>query len=221
MKKRSFTAAAALLLCLALSACGGEAADTGYTPHDQLPADYSAAQAAEDGCVVFEIAAMRQEPVAGQEIWESFLDEVQRGEPAMVRLVHFYDQEGMVSLEGENALPRYLLYDLSYDGSAYTVAYLDEEFLWTERQYPHLIYCEGEFSGEGYASSYHYNILTHDESLTYEQIAESWLNSDPSDDIDCIAVYGATYYTEVDPNAEAGEEENPEASNGAEEQAEE
>ena len=113
--KRLFVLVCVLLL---LSGCGQKAADIPVaSPVEKTeasnPADvpmYSQEQAMIEGFLVMQLGDVRY----NQQNWFAFLEKAQAGESAEINVIHFYDNG---SGWGQ------ILYELSYDGTTYSVSY--------------------------------------------------------------------------------------------------
>ena len=119
---------AALLCLILLSSCGGTPEPV---PLEELPEDYSLEQAKADGCLVTEDGTI----TSGRESWEDFLEAVDAGKSASVRLCSsftldslgvssWYDPDYYASIKDD--YPNMSLEDLSYDGEEFTSVFYQE-----------------------------------------------------------------------------------------------
>ncbi|MCI9332758.1 MAG: hypothetical protein HFG05_11410 [Oscillibacter sp.] len=182
---------AALLCLFLLSGCGGKPEPI---PLEELPQDYSLEQAKADGCLVTENGTI----TSGQERWEDFLEAVDAGKAASVRLCNYftldslgvssrYDPDYYASIK--NDYPKMSLEDLSYDGEGFTsVSY--QEGTRCEWSYSLL----RRFEEEAQSSLLPYDlcisyILTDDAEATYDQLLDSLASSQLNDHIPFHIVY--------------------------------
>jgi len=143
--KKIFLILLSLSLLLVFAACGEEAVGPDGQPVaeqplvslpeyalslEELPAEYDAALAKEDGCVIFENGDVS----SGQELWDSFLAHTKAEKAATIRLAEY---------DAEAAAPR-LIRDLHFDGKAYTLRSLQEDGSVQEISYPYLSRYEGD-----------------------------------------------------------------------------
>lgn len=82
-------------------------------PLEELREGYSPEQAAQDGCVVLK----QFELLAGEEIWEAFVQRATAGEAAAVRIYQSYPEQ----------TEEYFLQELRYDGTHYWLRYYDAD----------------------------------------------------------------------------------------------
>lgn len=80
---------AALLLCLLLLSLCGEKPES--IPLEELPEDYSLEQAKADGYLAAEDGTI----TSGQESWEDFLEAVDAGKAASVRLCGYFTLDSL------------------------------------------------------------------------------------------------------------------------------
>lgn len=186
---RCWMASALTALCLlSCAGCGTHLADAPL-PLDELPGDYTLAQAKEDDCVVFEDCRV----TSGQGLWDAFVEASSRGKAANVRLCRC----GALGSERGSPAPRQaqcgdadlFLIDLSYDGAEYTVRSFEDgqEIVKT---YPYMMHYMGraDTPDAAYASYIRY-VLTRDDSVTWEDIMAGRLSSQAGQAIDCYPVY--------------------------------
>lgn len=179
-----------VFLCLTLfAACGQE--PVAYTPLEQLPTDYTVEQAEVDGCVVHENSNIR----SGQERWERFLKDVEKGKAATVRLADYYvlldpsryGAEYYKSIKDD--YPKLYVKDLTYDGTQYTVRWFEEGTEYV-RAYQYLMRYEGEAPGKSASfDSYLRYVLTNDSTVTWEEIFGGMVSSQFGAWIDHCEVY--------------------------------
>ncbi len=186
MKK--FTVIVLMLVCLLCAGCGVK--EKTLTPLEALPEDYSLEQAKADGCVVHEDGDVS----AGQEAWEEFVSDAAAGKSAGVRLYDYY------TLDPESCSPEYyeaekdnyphiFVRDLSFDGEKYSLRWLEDgrEYV---REYEYMLRYEDEAESEtALYSSYVRYVLTHDETVTWEDIFRGMVSSQLGDWIDASTVY--------------------------------
>ncbi len=112
------------VLLLAASGCAGDKIEIPYTEDSEyagfsdLPAEYTAEDAEQDGCYVV-VSALDPNNiendlglVAGGEVWEKFYEDSQNGEDSYMRVAHFVDGKpyytDLYYVDGE-----YLMFDLN------------------------------------------------------------------------------------------------------------
>lgn len=182
---------AALLCLILLSGCGGKPEPL---PLEELPQDYSLEQAKADGCLVTEDGTL----TSGRESWEDFLEAVDAGKAASVRLCGYftlgslgvsswYDPDYTASIK--NAYPKISLEDLSYDREGFTAVSYQEGKRY-EWNYSLLRRFEEEVQSDllPYDSCISY-ILTDDAEATYDQLFGSLVSSRLEDHIPFHIVY--------------------------------
>lgn len=91
---------------------GLNAGDPLLPPLEDTVSGYSPEEAASDGCVVLLADGM----VSGSAIWDDFIAQTQAGQPATVRLYQIFSEESST----------YVVEELVFDGSGYTLRYHDE-----------------------------------------------------------------------------------------------
>lgn len=197
-----------IVLLLSLTACGAKT--TGQTPLETASETYTLEQAKAEYCVVFEDSVI----TAGQEQWDSFLENAQSGKPAEVRLVDYdtLDKERCspeyYEAEKDN-YPKLFTQDLSYDGTGYTVRYYDEGKEYTET-YQYL----KRFDEMPRTSTPEYRLviymLLNDETATFSEYMAAMASSDSrTERVDGTVVYFSLVYDKVLRNGDyaiAGEE---------------
>ena len=177
------------LLMLALAGCGELPAQR--TPLEDLPADYSLEQALADGCVVYEDGSI----AGGQEVWDAFCRAVSGGQKAGLRLVFRYnlgdparyDPDYYASVKDQ--YPRVFAEDLDFDGEAYTVRWYEEGEEIT-KIYRYLMKYEGPAESPGASfDRYVRYVLTHDDTVTWEDIWRGMISSQFGARVDAHTVY--------------------------------
>jgi|GEM_PF-2835466 len=167
MKRTIISIAMALLLAsiAALSGCAAKADINlpSYAAIETLPADYTAEDAAADGCVVVTAYAF---DMANEDIWAEFLLATQQKTPAAVRVVNLFDDDPML----------YIM-DLSFDGKRYTAVDTDGNEC-SFRYMNHYANAPGPLSIA--SSEFEHYILTDDKTLTLDQLMESLVSSQAS-----------------------------------------
>ena len=182
---------AALLCLILLSSCGGTPEPV---PLEELPEDYSLEQAKADGCLVTEDGSI----TSGRESWEDFLEAVDAGKSASVRLCSsftldslgvssWYDPDYYASIKDD--YPNMSLEDLSYDGEEFTSVFYQEGKR-CEQNYSLL----RRFEEEAQSNLLPYDpclsyILTDDAEATYDQLFGSLVSSRLEDHIPFHIVY--------------------------------
>lgn len=187
--------AAAILIsaCMLCAGCGET--EKGLTPLEELPADYGIEQAEADGCVVHEDGDIS----AGRELWEAFVSDTAAGKEAGVRLYDYY------TLDPERCTPEYyeqekdnyphvFVSDLSFDGEKFSLRWIEDgqEYV---REYEYMLRYEDEAESETalYSSCVRY-VLTHDETVTWQDIFHGMVSSRFGDWIDASTVYTDLIY---------------------------
>ena len=182
---------AALLCLILLSGCGGKPEPI---PLEELPQDYSLERAKADGCLVTEDGTV----TSGRESWEDFLEAVDDGKAASVRLCSsftldslgvssWYDPDYYASIK--NDYPKMSFEDLSYDGESFTSVFYQEGER-CEWNYSLLRRFEEEVQSDllPYDSCISY-ILTDDAEAAYDQLLGSLASSRLEDHIPFHIVY--------------------------------
>lgn len=160
-----------------------------YIPYEKIPADYSLDDAKKDKCVVFEDSKL----TAGEEEWEAFIEKADSGKKAFIRIAQYSTLDNQnISEELYNEIkedyPVLYLSDLSYDGKNY-ITYTKENGEEYKGEYPFLMHYTGDLPSGAVSKEYEYYILTHDESLSMEEIQHSLFSSSLDDYIDVKIVY--------------------------------
>lgn len=168
--KRTMLLAAAVLLCLALTACGEQAP----TLQEQLET------AKAEGCVVTENGGV----TAGQEAWQTFCETAWAGDDAEVRLADWHDGTA-------RSTEQLAFYDLAFDGEAYTVSgnYGAGNPDLRTYTYSELLCFPDQPAERPDAVSFTAYYLADDPELTYEDIRRSETASLEADRVDAYCVY--------------------------------
>ena len=115
-------------------------------PLAELPDKYSGEQAMIDGCFVATDSAARE----NKDLFHKFVQDSWQGTPGFIRIVDWH--------YGDNSY--YVAYDLSYDGSMYTLTWYQDGQL-RSREFPYIRY----FYGDDEDMSYEHYVLIHDEMI--------------------------------------------------------
>ena len=184
MKKLLFFAAIACLLLL--SACGAgtnTSAATDYVPYNEIPENYTLEAAKADGLVVYE----DYDITAGQSAWDGFVAETERENTCAVRLLFYYTLEGQGITpahedyeEIQDDYPGYYIQDLSFDGAAYTLYWVEGAEEYT-RTYDYLKRLEDD-------TMLRY-VLVNDDTVTWDALLNGMFSSRFGDWIDFQTVY--------------------------------
>ncbi|MBQ9121715.1 MAG: hypothetical protein IJY12_05095 [Clostridia bacterium] len=186
-----------VLLTLSLSACGNESLDRKTIPYGKdgayagfsdIPSDYTAEEAALDGCLVIDttrepnvhrVLVASQQSTAGYEHWERFTEQAEAGEDAFLRVAHFIDGTGYY-------------HDLYYVDGWYVLFTWNEYGITKEGSFQYLR-CLAETSG---AKSHRLYVLTDSMELTYHDVTWTFLSSSLSTvtDIPFIWLGFMTYF---------------------------
>lgn len=139
---------------------------------EELPADYSADQAAADGCLVSRDGTATD----NKDRFLAFAEKTGRGAPDTIRVMNWTDQTAAI-------------YDLTFDGTQYTVSWL-EDGQRQEKTYRYLRHFTGDKEWENMAyNGYEHYVLVNDEAVTWEQIFNGLISSHYGDAIDHWTVY--------------------------------
>ena len=131
----------------------------GPIPLEELPENYSAEQAAIDGCLVCPDGNPRDNIEAFLEFAEACME----GQPGQFRIVHWY--------YGED--PHYIAEDIIFDGNNYTVKYIESNIgiVVTSPEYPYLKHFTGEKEEERFPyDAYDHYVLVKDNDITWQEI---------------------------------------------------
>ena len=173
--KKILTLFLILSLALTMSACS-KPDDKAL---DKLPKDYSYEDAIADGCVLFKNGDVTN----GESIWQEFLDTVDNGKKATVRLADYFTIEDPSRYapelyeEVKDDYPMLFIKDLTFDGSEYvTESYEDGKLI--SDTYKYLMKYEGAPRSEtALYYSYLYYVLVNDDTFTWDEIWKSMLSS--------------------------------------------
>lgn len=153
---------------------------TGPIPLEDLPEKYSAEQAMLDGCFVQADGVARE----NKERFHQFAVVTQQGVPSSIRIVNWY--------YGDD--PHYDAFDLSYDGSDYTITWLADGQRYS-RQFRYLMHFTGEKERDNMAyDAYEHYVLLNDNTLTWNDIWENLISSATPTPIDHMTVYSDYTY---------------------------
>ena len=173
--KKILTLFLILSLALTMSACS----TASHRALDKLPADYSYEDAIADGCVLFKNGDVTN----GESIWQEFLDTVDSGKNATVRLAYYYTIEDPSRYapelyeEVKDDYPMLFIKDLTFDGSEYVTESYEDGKLITDT-YKYLMKYEGAPRSEtALYYSYLYYVLVNDNTLTWDEIERGMLSS--------------------------------------------
>ena len=172
MKRLVLGLLACTLLCVcSCSRSGVQKSLPKYSDFSQIAYDYSIDNAIVDKCVVFTDLAL----VSGGDIWFEFLDMIQSGNVARVRIAQFYTGK----------VQTYHLSDLSYDGSLFVVT----EMAGVVREYKYLNHYSSEAGKDADYSALDSYILVNKEDLTYDDLERALISSTKGDYIDQYRIY--------------------------------
>lgn len=153
---------------------------TGPIPLEDLPEKYGAEQAMLDGCFVQSDGVARE----NKELFRKFAEDSYAGEPAFIRIVNWY--------YGDD--PHYDAFDLEYDGTLYTISWIDDGQRRT-REFPYLAHYTGEKEQENMAyDAYEHYVLVHDDQMKWENVWGSLISSHAPNYIDHMTVYSDYTY---------------------------
>lgn len=161
---------------LAMTGCSQS---SGVIPLEEIPDTYSLEQAKEDGCVTHENGDVTQ----GKEEFEEFFDNTLAGKTDEIRLA-FYDtlkesnHRGLKDYESvQDDVPLLFIQDLSFNG---------EEII---RSYAYLMKFNEQVGGpNGTVQTEVIYVLTHDNSVTWQEILHGNVSSKYGDFIDHLTV---------------------------------
>lgn len=157
-----------------------DAIQTGPIPLEDLPEMYGAEQAMIDGCFVQTDGVARD----NKELFHRFAEATYAGEAAFIRIINWY--------YGDNR--HYDAFDLEYDGSLYTISWL-EDGQRRSREFPYLAHYSGEKEQENVAyDTYEHYVLVHDDQLTWKNVWGSLISSHAPGYIDHMTVYSDYTY---------------------------
>ena len=181
-----------LSLALTVSACS----TTDHKALDKLPKDYSYEDAIADGCVMFK----NGDVTSGEAIWQEFLNAVDSGKKATVRLADYFTIEDPSRYapelyeEVKDDYPMLFIKDLTFDGDQYiTESYEDGKL--SSATYKFLMKYEGEpRSDTALYYSYLYYVLVNDDTLTWDEIERGMFSSQLGAYIPHVRVYSDLAY---------------------------
>lgn len=157
-----------------------EALPTGPIPLEDLPELYGAEQAMIDGCLV----SSDGEALHNTESFREFVDSCNRGEAGFFRIVNWY--------YGDD--PHYFAYDLNFDGSIYTLSWLEDGRRLSE-EFRYLKHFTGEKERENIAyDAYEHYVLVNDNAVTWLDIWEGMISSQYGAAIDHMTIYSDYIY---------------------------
>ena len=136
-----------------------ETIQVGPIPLEELPENYSAEQAAIDGCLV----CPEGNPRDNIETFQEFAEACMEGQPGWFRIVHWY--------YGED--PYYIAEDITFDGNNYTVKYVESNvgIVVTSPEYPYLKHFTGDKEEERFPyDAYEHYVLVKDNEITWQEI---------------------------------------------------
>ena len=145
-----------------------------YTGFSDIPENYDATKAAEDGCLTIDILREPNaggEPVSkeietfGYEKWEAFLAAAENGEDAFLRVAQFIDGTGYY-------------HDLYYHDGAYTIFDLNEYGISEGQTFRYLRRLEGMTGPASDPKEDFLYVLTDSKRLAYHDVTWSYLSSD-------------------------------------------
>ena len=169
-----------------------------YIPYGKIPESYTVDDAIVDNCVVFEDLDI----VAGQSVWDEFLEKTQAGKKSMVRLAFNYTlgdpsrYAPELFLEIKDDYPLLYICDLSFDGEKYTIYYTENDKVYSS-DYEYLLRFEGEpQSNSALYSRYIKYALLNDDTVTWAEIEKGLVSSQFGAYIDHYTVYSDYIYTD-------------------------
>jgi len=193
-----------LILCIflcflsfTLTACQKPSNHTiNYTPYAEIPPSYSLENAKDDLLIVYENGNI----TSGQEIWDTFLHEIETEQPCMVRLAFYY------TLDNQNIDPEYyeeikdqyphlFIQDLYFDGKIYTLYSVEDgkEYTFQYKYLKRFHETSPAYSTATYKETIRY-VLLNDNDVTWEQIFKGMLSSTFGQYIDHKTVYSRYNY---------------------------
>lgn len=158
---------------------------------EELPEIYGEEQALLDGCFVQENGVADDFsvevdgiPRSNKETFRKFAEDSLNEIPSFIRIINWY--------HGEQHY--YTASDLSYDGTSYTITWLENGKRY-EKQYRHLKHYKGlkEQANVAYDSYEHY-VLVNDDSTTWSDIWEGLISSQSGAGVDHTTVYSDYTY---------------------------
>jgi hypothetical protein len=187
--KRALILLLALTLIIMLNACS----KTAKTALDKLPDDYSYEEAVADGCVVYKNSDITN----GQSTWDDFLQAVNGGKKATVRLAFYYTIDDPSRYDPgyyeqiKDEYPKLYVNDLSFDGKQFTIDGLEnEDGHLISKTFKYMMKYEGApKSDTALYYAYTYYVLVNDDTLTWDDIEWGMLSSVAGSFIDHYKVY--------------------------------
>ncbi|MBQ8835400.1 MAG: hypothetical protein IJ001_10850 [Oscillospiraceae bacterium] len=157
--------------------------DVAMTPLEELPNNYNAEQAGIDGCLVIHDDCVHE----NQEVWDLFLSDAKRGQPAFVRVCKYSSERRETAYETE-------IFDLYYNGSIYTLDFKESSVI-PDGEYKYLrrFYEEVTDGSVDYDACERY-ILTNDPEASWEEIWRSAASSISGDLIEHYVAYSNLFY---------------------------
>ncbi|MBO4560159.1 MAG: hypothetical protein J5712_08780 [Lachnospiraceae bacterium] len=173
-----------------------------YLPPMRM-ADGELEKAINSGFVIMENGSVAY----GKEIWQDFYGKVSSGEPADVRIGHYYtlddhqDTESVYYIANKEDHPCIFLSELTYDGSQFFIsplhstedgyaAYEQEGYDSPASQWKYLMHYTGKpRSQTALFSEYDKYVLVNDDTLTWERIQWGMLSSQLGDYVPYTEVY--------------------------------
>lgn len=151
-------------------------------PENEEEADETLAaeveQAIADGCVVH----VDGDIFAGQKIWDAFVETISEGKPVSVQLASYYG-------EGVDGGPVLFRNELTYTGNSYILSFVEDGER-IVRHYSYLMRYEGNAeTPHAIYDSYVRYILTHDNTVTWEELMNSTFSSQMGVAMDFSTVY--------------------------------
>ena len=137
-----------------------------YTGFENIPAEYTAEQAIEDGCLVIDITSGEnsETKVSGSEVWHNFMTKAKNGEEITMRVAYFID--GKASFE-----------DLYFTDNRYLVFVRNDNGIYKKSDFTMIRLLE---KSDGTDAFY---VLTDSEKLTYEEAYPFLTDTDAESDI--------------------------------------
>lgn len=158
---------------------------TGLNPLEDLPEKYSAEQAMLDGCFVQADGIARE----NKELFHQFAVVTQKRVPSSIRIVNWY----------YGVDPHYDAFDLSYDGSLYTISWIADG-QHHSRQFRYLMHFAGEKERNNMAyDRYEHYVLLNDNTINWNDIWGNLISSATPTPIDHMTVYSDYTYLSKKP----------------------
>ena len=161
-----------------------------YIPYAEISKNYSLDDAKNDGLIVYENGNI----TSGQVVWDEFLEKIEQGNSAEVRLAFYYTLDGQnISPEHyeeiKNDYPLLFIQDLFFNGEIYTLHYIEDgnEFKFNYKYLKRFNETSPRETAT-YIESVRY-VLVNDNNVTWEQIFFGMISSRIGDGIDHKTVY--------------------------------